>query len=157
MGRGHTGFRFMRKSDWGWLVAKLVSGVLLPITLIIGMDPKTGTTVRGILILSLLCLMVFGGLLCMVGIVLRGTRHRPLIVGYAMEVGGLTALVLGPVLLSFVYGVNSVMNGTVPTGSLLSLAIAAPYAARYIDIVSGHLAPKSGDATVHRTEPTKDG
>lgn len=152
----HTGFRFMRKSDWGWLAAKLVSGVLLPVALVLDMAPARFTTMRGILILSLLCLMVFGGLVCMVGITLRGTLHRPLIVGYALEVGGLTALVLGPVMLSVIYGINSFERGSPPTGSLLCLAIAAPYVARYIDIVSVHLAPRTGEAAVD-TAPSKDG
>lgn len=157
MRQRHTGFRFIRRNDWGWIIANFASGILLPVALIVAMDPIAPGNVRGILILSLLCLMVFGGLLGILGIILRGTRHRPIIVGYAIEVGGLTALVLGPVLLSIVYGMNAYATGSVPTGSLLCLAISAPYAARYIDIVFAHLIPKNGRDTARKAAPTKDG
>lgn len=157
MGRHHTGFRYMRSHDWGWFVATFISGVVLPITLIANTNPAQAGTMRGILIISLLCMMAFGGTLSVIGIYLRGTRHRPLIVGYAMEVGGVIALILAPALLSIVYGVNTVISGTTPTGSMLSLAIAAPYTARLLDIVFGHLAPRKRRGSSDSVDQSEDG
>ena len=139
MNRVLMGLQHMHKTDWGWLVAKIVSGVLLPIALI---ESGDRTSVAFPVIMSLLSLMLLGGLLSVLGILLRGTRHKPLIVGYAIEVGGLTALILGPVILAFVYAIPAFTHGRFSTGALLCIAIAAPFGARLIDILYDHLVPK---------------
>jgi hypothetical protein len=154
MRRANTGFRYMHRTDWGWLAAKTVTGVILPLTLFLNMPISVRNgTVSGYVVVALLGLMLLGGLLSITGILLRGTQVRPLIVGYAIEMGGILALILSLAILAAVYGISAVNEGSSITAPVLCLAIAAPFVARGLDVMFYHLAPKKGVDPNAQTAP----
>ena len=88
-----TGIRYLTARDWAWAHFKVFIGVLLPIMALI--QPPSVARTRELnpsLIHVLLIMMLFGGLLCIIAVFLRGTKVQPLIVGYTLELGGLIFL-----------------------------------------------------------------
>lgn len=138
----------MTRTDWGWVVAKTVTGLVLPAALFTWtpLAVKEGRLSQGVLA-AVLAFMILGGLLSIIGIVLRGTRVRPLLVGYAIEIAGIVSLILGPLILAGIYTTNAVITGNNPTGAVFCLCLAAPFVARGMDIMYTHLRPKSENDT----------
>lgn len=145
----------MERTDWGWVFAKATTGLMLPIVLFIWVPQsvREGRPNSGVL-MALIGLMLLGGVMSIVGIILRGTRVRPMIVGYAIEMAGIVSLVLGPLILGTIYGTQAAINGGSPIGALLCLCLASPFVARGMDIMYIHLAPKSPD---EKAKPQADG
>lgn len=139
------GLRFVTFADWTWLAAKTIAAGIMPIAVIVSAHDSQSVRTRtvSLFVLDLLMyLMISGGLLSIFGILLRGTRVRPLIVGYAFELGGLVPLVLGPLLLAIIYTVSAIATGGSMVGPMLCLGLSALFFARATDILTQHLMPK---------------
>lgn len=139
------GLRYLVANDWAWVFAKITSGIFLPIALLenIANSPSIQSgTISEMVYTSLMCLMIFGGSLSLIGIFARSTRIKPLIVGYAIEMGGLIPLAISPLFLSIIFLLSSVKTGGGLSGFALCLSLAALFAARFTDIYIHHLTSK---------------
>lgn len=139
------GLRYLVANDWAWVFAKITSGILLPLALLENMPNSSAVssgTISAMVYTSLMCLMIFGGSLSIIGILARSTRVRPLIVGYAIEMGGLIPLALSPLMLAVIYMGNSIQTGGGLSGFALCLSLSALFVARFTDIYIHHLASK---------------
>lgn len=155
------GLRYMGAQDYGWLTAKLVAGVIMPLSLLEAISRSkveaiNQGTVSVLVMTAIMLLMLGGGLLSIVGILLRGTQYRPLIVGYAFELGGLVLLMISPVLLAVPLFITAITKGGPFSGTGLCLALATLFIARYIDLLINQLAsrkkPEVIAKQVHRPE-----
>lgn len=139
------GLRYLVANDWAWVFAKLTSGIFLPLSLLenLANSPSVRNgTIGPIVYTSLMCLMIFGGSLSIIGIMARSTRVKPLIVGYAIEMGGLIPLALSPLMLSIIFLANSINTGGGLSGFALCLSLTALFVARFADIYIHHLTSK---------------
>jgi hypothetical protein len=85
-------------------------------------------------------MLLVGGLISIVGMLARGTRIKPLIVGYAIEMCGLIPLIAGPTLLAVIYAVSSATGGAASLiGFSFCYALSAALFARYVDTHLHHL------------------
>lgn len=144
------GLRYLVANDWAWVFAKITSGIFLPIALLENMNNSSSVqsgTISQMVYTSLMCLMIFGGSLSLIGIFARSTRIRPLIVGYAIEMGGLIPLAISPLFLSVIYLTSSIKTGGGLSGFALCLSLAALFAARFTDIYIHHLTSKKEHET----------
>lgn len=139
------GFRYLMANDWGWVAAKVVGGIMMPLVVLDSISQSTAVrsgTISAFILTTLMYVMLAGGVLSFAGITARATRVRPLIVGYAIEIGGLVCLISSPMLLAIIYFATAIANGTGWTGPILCLSLAALFAARAIDIYVHHIMPK---------------
>jgi hypothetical protein len=139
------GLRYLVANDWAWVFAKITSGIFLPISILETMGNSASVrngTVSEMVYTSLMCLMIFGGSLSLIGIFARSTRVKPLIVGYAIEMGGLIPLALGPLFLSIILLMSSIRSGGGITGFALCISLTALFVARFTDIYIHHLTSK---------------
>lgn len=140
------GLKFVSKQDWAWIHFKTAIGILCP-TLAWINPPQAVSSglVTGWVMNMILVMLLFGGLISITGLLLRGTRVRPLIVGYAFEMCGLIPLIAGPILLCFIYAVSAVLGATGPSswvGFAFCYSLTAALFARYVDTLINHLAYK---------------
>jgi len=144
------GLRHLVANDWAWVFAKITSGILLPIALLENLPDSPSVqngTISQMVYTSLMCLMIFGGSLSIIGIFARSTRLRPLIVGYAIEMGGLIPLAIAPLFLSIIFLVSSIRSGGGLSGFALCISLTALFVARFTDIYIHHLASKKEHET----------
>ena len=144
------GLRYLVANDWAWVFAKITSGLLLPLALLENMSGSPSIrngTVSEVVFTSLTCLMIFGGALSIIGIFARSTRVKPLIVGYAIEMGGLIPLAIAPLFLSIIFLASSIQTGGGLSGFALCLSLSALFVARFTDIYIHHLASKKEHET----------
>lgn len=146
------GLRYMTFGDWAWLVAKLMTGILAPLTVFVSvpMAVSTGLLQMGTFY-SVMALMALGGLLCATGLLLRGTRLRPMIVGYAFELAGLIPLMSAPFMLAAIYLMIAMASGKTATllGASFCFALTSLIFARFADILSLRLATKEPEERGH--------
>jgi hypothetical protein len=143
--KSRFGLRYLVVNDWAWIFAKLSAGILMPLSIIDALGQTAAVrngTVNATVLSALMYMMLFGGLLSISGILARGTRLRPLIVGYAIEIAGIIPLMVGPLLLSAIYLVSSINSGGTMTGFTLCLSLSALFIARFTDIYVHHLSSK---------------
>ena len=134
----------MGRQDIGWLAAKTVTGVIFPVSLFVWAPASVREgTISGLVIYSLLGMMLFGGVLSIAGILVRVLCIKPPIIGYALEIGGIIALISGPLLLGAVYLAHAMRVGIPPTGVIFCMALGFPFIARMMDILATKLAPKA--------------
>lgn len=146
------GLPFLDARDWGWAHFKAIIGGLLPIMALV-QPPSTVRTgnLDGTLVIILLSMMLVGGIFCVTGVFLRGTRVQPLIVGYSLELGGLIFLGSGVLLLTIGYFYNSLVEGSTMLGAVFCYAIFAGLLARFIDVYFHTLeGKKPGDPLISR-------
>lgn len=144
------GLRYLVANDWAWVFAKVTSGILLPIALLENINDSASVqsgTISTMVYTALMCLMIFGGSLSIIGIMARSTRIKPLIVGYAIEMGGLIPLALSPLMLSIILLGSSIKTGGGISGFALCLSLSALFVARFTDIYVHHLASKKDHET----------
>jgi hypothetical protein len=144
------GFRYLVANDWAWVFAKITSGIFLPLALLENISSSSSIqngVISEMVYTSLMCLMIFGGSLSIIGILARATRVRPLIVGYAIEMGGLIPLAIAPLFLSIIFLAGSIKSGGGLSGFALCLSLAALFAARFTDIYTHHLSSKKEHET----------
>lgn len=144
------GLRYLVANDWAWVFAKLTSGIFLPLSLLENITNSSAIqagTISQMVYTSLMCLMIFGGSLSIIGIMARSTRVKPLIVGYAIEMGGLIPLALSPLMLAIIYLGSSIQSGGGLSGFALCLSLSALFVARFADIYIHHLASKKEHET----------
>lgn len=146
------GLPFLDARDWGWAHFKVFIGGVTPIMALI--QPPASVTsgnLDGTLVVILLSMVIVGGVLSVVGVLLRGTRVQPLIVGYTLELGGLIFLGGGFLLLTIGYFYNAVLTGSTILGALFCYSIFAALLARFIDVYFHTLESKSpGDPLIAR-------
>lgn len=145
MHRFIKGLRYMTRSDWFWLHAKLALSVMCPIMTFINPPMAVSRGLVGPAVMNLVIFMILsGGLVSSLGILLRGTRSRPMLVGYAFEIAGLVPLICGPFLIAGVYLVVASNQDTPTTliGFAFTYSLGALLLARLVDIQQHHLASK---------------
>lgn len=139
------GLRYLKKNDWAWLHFTLSIGVLCPVITLLNPPQAVRTgLVAGTVMNLVIGMLLLGGLVSAIGLLIRTTKVRPLIVGYAIEMAGLIPLMAGPGLLAVVYLVSA-FTARGP-GSLVGFAfcysLVAALFARYVDTLLHHLASK---------------
>jgi hypothetical protein len=139
------GLKYIQRNDWAWIHFKVSIGILCPLMAWLNPPAVTRTGLVSAWVMNMILIMLLvGGLLSIVGLLLRGTRIRPLIVGYAFEMAGLIPLIAGPSLLALTYVVSS-MTGAGPSslvGFAFCYSLAAALIARYVDTLLHHLIAK---------------
>lgn len=145
MHRFVRGLRYMTRSDWAWLHAKLSLAFLCSFMTIYNPPSavRHGLVSQNVILLVVL-MMLMGGIISVIGILLRGTRIRPMIIGYAFELAGLIPLIAGPLLISGVYLWAAIEADVTSTllGFAFTYSLAALLFARFIDIQQHHLSSK---------------
>lgn len=139
------GLKYIQKNDWAWMHFKFAIGILCPVMAWINPPAVTRTGLVSAWAMNLILLMLFvGGLISIVGLLLRGTRVRPLIVGYAFEMAGLIPLIAGPSLLALTYLASSFSRAgpSALVGFAFCYSLAAALLARYVDTLLHHLVAK---------------
>lgn len=141
------GLKYIEKDDWAWIHAKIAIGVLCPLMAFLNPPAATREGIVHVQVLNLVLIMlVVGGIISIVGLVVRGTRIKPRIVGYAIEMAGLIPLIAGPFFLSLIYLVTGVSGGTSSlVGFAFCYTLAAILFARYVDTLLHHLTSSKGD------------
>lgn len=130
------GLKHIRKDDWAWIHAKAAIGILCPMMAFVNPPLATRNGQMQVSVLYLvLCMLAVGGILSIIGLLLRGTRIKPSIVGYAFEMAGLIPLIAGPFFMSLIYLVTASQNGASLLGFGFTYALAAILFARYVDIL----------------------
>lgn len=141
------GLKYVGKDDWAWIHAKAAIGILCPLMAFINPPAATRTGVVHIQVLNLILLMLaIGGIISIVGLLVRGARIKPQLVGYAIEMAGLVPLIAGPFLLSVIYLVTAATGGVASlVGFAFTYTLSAILFARYVDTLLHHLTASTTD------------
>jgi uncharacterized membrane protein len=131
---------------------KFAIGLLVPYLVLFSTNGAlSGRTLDAALIRTLLIIMCLGSVLSIIGVLLRGTRVQPLIVGYSIEICGLIFLFTGPFLLSVGYTYAAMQVGSSLVSAGLCYAISAALLARFIDVYFHTLESKQpGDPLISK-------
>ena len=135
------GLRYVQKVDWAWIHAKMSIGILCPLMAFLNPPAATRNGMVNPAVMNLILLMLAaGGIISIIGLLVRGTRIRPLIVGYAIEMAGLIPLIAGPLFLAIIY-LSTAIGGGVSSlvGFAFCYTLASILFARYIDTLLHHL------------------
>lgn len=145
------GLKYVQKNDWAWIHAKIAIGILCPLMAFMNPPAATRTGIVHVQVLNLVLMMlVFGGLISIVGLLLRGTRIKPRIVGYAIEMAGLIPLIAGPFFLSLIYLSTGLSGGpSALVGFAFTYTLAAILFARYVDTLMHHLTSSRSEGDEH--------